>query len=105
MFYINVDSASALSREFAAHNRDYFSYEGYEALIDLFNDSENVELDVVAICCDFHEGDFQTIAKENRIDLSECDGEDEQIEAVADYLSDNTWATPTTPCHFIYRNF
>ena len=103
MFYINIDSASALSREFAAHNRDNFSHGGYEALIELF-DSENTELDVVAICCDFHEEDFATIARENNIDLSECD-EDEEIEAVADYLRDNTWAQSTTPGHFIYQVF
>ena len=105
MFFININSASALSREFAAHNRDYFSPEGYEALIDLFDDGENVELDVVAICCDFHEEDFETIARENRIDLSECDDEDEQIQAVADYLSRQTWAQSTTPGNFIYQAF
>ena len=105
MFYTNIDSASALRDQFIAAGRDYFSCEGYEALIDLFNDSENVKLDVVAICCDFHELDFKTIAKENRVDLSECEDEEAQIEAVADYLSDNTWATPTTPGSFIYQNF
>ena len=104
MFYVNIDSASALSREFAAHNRDYYSCEGYEALIELF-DGDNVELDVVAICCDFHEEDFKTIARENRIDLSECEDEAERIEAVADYLSRETWARSTTPGCFIYQVF
>ena len=104
MFYTNIDSASDLRSEFAAYNRDYFSHEGYEALIDLF-DGSDTELDVIAICCDFSEQDFETIARENRIDLSECDGEDEQIEVVGDYLNSETWAQSTTPGHFIYQAF
>ena len=105
MFYINIDSASALHDQFIAHNRDYFSREGYAALIDRFDDGENTELDVVGICCDFHEEDFETIAKENRVDLSECEDDAERIEAVAEYLNSNTWAWATTPGHFIYQNF
>ena len=104
MFYTNIDSASALREQFIAYDRDDFSLRGYEALIDLF-DGDDIELDVVAICCDFSEQDFKTIARENRIDLSECDGEDEQIEAVAEYLNSTTWSQSTTPGHFIYQNF
>jgi len=45
---------------FKAHNRDNFSYEGLEALFDFLESMENecsteLELDVVALCCDFTE--------------------------------------------------
>ena len=105
MFYINIDGASALREQFLAADRDYYSYLGYEALINLFDDGENVELGVVAICCDFRETDFKTIARENRINLSECEDEAEEMAAVEEYLNENTWARSTMPSNFIYQEF
>lgn len=58
--------------------------EGFE------NDTgEDLELDVVALCCEFSQDPWSDIADNYRIDLEGLD-DDERKEAVIDYLQDNT---------------
>jgi hypothetical protein len=72
-----------------------YSYKGlrglYAYLEQLSEDlGEPIELDVIAICCDYTESTFKSIADDYSIDLSECEDEDDIREAVLDYLHDNT---------------
>lgn len=53
MIYKEFD-AYDLKREFEKWDRDYFSIEACERIIELFED-ENWELDVIGLCCDFTE--------------------------------------------------
>lgn len=47
---ITID-VSTMQNRFAACGRDYYSWEGYEALLAYYNDIDpNMELDAVAIC-------------------------------------------------------
>lgn len=47
---INVND---LCNEFKDYGRDYYSYEGYEALLDYYDEIDpDMELDVIAICGD-----------------------------------------------------
>ncbi len=70
----------------------------YDALRGLFNHLEqlsedigqDVELDVIAICCDYTEGTFKVVASDYGIDISECTDDDEIRETVLDYLNDET---------------
>lgn len=49
---ITID-VSTMQNRFAACGRDYYSWEGYEALLAYYNDIDpNMELDAVAICGD-----------------------------------------------------
>jgi hypothetical protein len=71
-----------------------FSYEGLEILFDWFEDLEQmegqeIELDVIAICCDYSEASVKEIIDAFSIDL---DGVklDEVDEFVLDYLNDRT---------------
>lgn len=49
---ITID-VSTMQNRFAACGRDYYSLEGYEALLAYYNDIDpNMELDAVAICGD-----------------------------------------------------
>lgn len=71
-----------------------FSYEGLEILFDWFEDLEQmegqeIELDVIAICCDYSEASVKEIIDAYSIDL---DGvkPDEVDEFVLDYLNDRT---------------
>lgn len=78
----------------AAGRYDQFSYKGLECLFDYleeYSDStgEPFELDVVALCCDFYEEDAEDIAKNYRIDIEGMD-EDEVVDAVREYLEENT---------------
>lgn len=73
-----------------------FSYEGLELLFDYFeqyeqDSGEEMELDVIAICCDFYEMDAATINDEYSLDLDLTDmDDDEAAEAIAEALNDQT---------------
>jgi len=70
---------------------------GYEALRIVFDYLENyeeetgqeIELDVISICCDFSAEDYTGIAANYSIDLDGLD-DDEAKNAVIEYLQDNT---------------
>ena len=104
MIYSTIYDAGTLRAEFVAAGRDYYSFDGYEAMLDLF-DGSNVELDVIGFSGDFNEESFMEIAENYRVDLSKCSDNAGKIAAVADYLNSNTWAQATTPGCFIYQAF
>ena len=95
-----------------------FSYQGKRALFDYLESLSDdtgrpVELDVIALCCEYYENDTDTIVRECRIDIN-TDGfedldEDEQDEAkteqVRDYLNDNTTIIGAVPSGFVYAAF
>ena len=72
---------------------DNFSYEGLQALYNYLEDmadstGEPIELDVIALCCDYAEATIWEIAENYGID-----GTDEEIlEAIDDYLCYETEA-------------
>lgn len=79
----------------ACGREDNFSYAGLSALFDhceaLESDlGDEYELDVIALCCEFSEAFFADIADDYSIDLSGCDGSEEEFEAVLEYLNDET---------------
>jgi hypothetical protein len=87
-----------------------FSYSG---LGDLFEYLENyeedtgqeIELDVISICCDFSEDNWKDIADSYDIDLSNCDDDEQKQQAVADYLCDQGQYVSTVGESFVYRQF
>lgn len=93
---------------FRAYNRlDQFSWEGLKVIFDdLESLSEdggyNVELDVIAICCDYFEGTAEDICKDYRIDTDGMDDE-EIIEAAREYLEDEGVLVGETLSGFVYR--
>jgi hypothetical protein len=79
----NYDRESSYTREGLMMLFEYFE----ELEGDL---GEEIELDVIAICCDYDENHWEDVAANYSIDLEDCEDEDDKIEAVRDYLSDNT---------------
>lgn len=72
-----------------------FSYEGKRALFDYLDNYEEecgveVELDVIAFCCEYAELSLDEIVNSYRIDVSEAEDDDEKAELVNEYLQDNT---------------
>ena len=65
---------------------DNFSYQGLRILFDYFEDFEDFELDVIAICCDFAESDYQSIAEDYSIELDPEMDEDYQKQQVIEHL-------------------
>jgi len=82
--------------EFTLVNRkDQFSYEGLGILFDYLEQVEDdtgepIELDVIALCCDYTEDTFEDAAKNFNIDISECADAEEIRQTVLDYLNDET---------------
>lgn len=75
--------------------KDQFSYEALEAIFEYMeeysaNTGEAIELDIVAICCDWSECTWEEIARDYDVDLSECDTVTDKMGAVVDYLVVNT---------------
>jgi hypothetical protein len=106
-----------------ADRKDNFTYEGLAVLFDYLEEleastGEEIELDVIAICCEYNEDNPDDIIANYRIDLSECDDgictasahgleqvEDAKRDVVRDYLNDNTTLVGETATGFVYLAF
>lgn len=88
MFYITIDTASQLRDYFIKYDRDYYSYEAYEAMLELSEDS-NMELDVIALCCDYNEDTFEEFINNYSLDIEDGMDEYEIKEVIIDYLDYN----------------
>ena len=101
---------------FRAYDRlDNFSYEGARALFDYLEEieqscGEEIELDVIALCCDYSEASVEQIADGYNLDLTDNDCNDtltdeEKAEIVRDYLNDNTVIVGEVAGGFVYADF
>lgn len=98
-----------------ADRKENFSYEGLKALFDYLEDyeeqtGEEIELDVIALCCDYAEDTVADIARNYSIDLNDADPEADDYEdqcrqIVFDYLSDRTSVVGDTADGFVYLSF
>ena len=91
---------------------DNFSYEARDMLFDYFESiesdtGEEIELDVIAICCEYTEDSLEDVIANYSIDVSECeDDEASQLVIVTDYLNDNTSLIGVTSDNtFVYLAF
>ena len=89
---------------------DQFGYKALRVLFDYFEQYEQecdtiVELDVIAICCEYAVATWEEIADDYRIDLDGCDDDDEKEAAVMDYLNDNTFVCGTCTDGIVYAQF
>lgn len=97
-------------RAFAdAGRKDNFTYEGLGLLFDYLEQYEEetgqeIELDVVAICCDYSEDTIEDIANNYGIDLVDVD-EEYQAEFVRNYLEAHTTLVGETSTGFVYACF
>lgn len=94
----------------ACGRAENFSHEGLEVLFDYLEEyeestGEELELDVIALCCDFYEDTVEDIARSYSIDLTDCEDEDERAEAVREYLEDNGAFVGEVTGGFVYRAF
>lgn len=102
MALVKTFDAHDLKMEFQDWNRDYFSYTACEELIELFEqDPSDTELDIVALCCDFTEQDWEDIKSEydNHDDIAECESKEELLEVLNEY----TWAVETEDDMILYQ--
>lgn len=109
---ISINSAYAFEREFANHGRDnQFSYEALGVLFDYFDEFDpDMELDVIAICCEYTEDSIESIARSYSINMNDADPEDDDYEEqckeiVLNYLNDHTSVIGETDSGIVYANF
>ena len=88
-----------------AGRMDQFSHEGLEVLLNYLEQfNESIELDVVALCCDYYESSIEELIDNYKIDLSEADP-DSITEVVREYLEDNTSVCGQVSDGFVYAAF
>ena len=98
MAIVQTIDKQAFVNAFADYNRaDQFSIEAREAIFDYIeeysNDTgENIELDVIEVCCNWYEMTWEEVARDYSVDLTDCVDDDERIEAVEDFLNDSNYA-------------
>lgn len=91
--------------------QDQFSYEGLEVLFDYLDNlsddiGEPIELDVVALCCDYAESSIEELIEQYDIDVSDADGDEDEIKSIVEeYLQDNTSVCGETADGFVYAVF
>jgi hypothetical protein len=78
-----------------------FSYDALELIFEDIENYENesgeeMELDVIGICCDLAEASPEDIARDYSIDISEAADEDEIFEIVRDYIDYRSRVIGTT---------
>jgi hypothetical protein len=98
MIYTQVTKSSFIDAFKQSSRKDQFSYDALGTIFDCIEEysqdlGENVELDIVAICCDWAEEGWEGIAKNYGIDLEGCEDDQDKIEAVRDYLDYHTRCT------------
>ena len=91
-----------------------FSYKARGLLFDYLEEyeeaaGEELEMDVIAVCCEYSEDSADSIAA-NYMDAAEYAefkelNEDEQVEAIREYLEENTSIVGETADGFVYAQF
>jgi hypothetical protein len=92
---------------------DRYDQFGYQALMVIFeyleemeeSTGQELELDVVAICCEYATDNWMDIAANYSIEIDENENEDEQKQQVIDYLNENTVVLGETDCEIVYQVF
>jgi hypothetical protein len=89
---------------------DNFTYSGLTVLFDYFEEiesdtGEEIELDVIAICCEYAEDTAQGIAENYGIDVEGLDDEEEITERVIDHLIDEGAFIGESDAGIVYRQF
>lgn len=92
------------------NRNENFSYEGKRALFDYMDNYEEecgveVEMDVIAFCCEYSEDDVDTIINSYNIDVSDAEDDDEKEAIVEEYLRDHTMVVRNLGGSFVYAQF
>jgi hypothetical protein len=93
-----------------AGRADQFGYSALRALFDYLEELEDstgepLELDVIALCCDWAEATAAEILIDYAHDLDTPEDEGDQEAAALAYLCENTHTIELAPGHYIYAQF
>jgi hypothetical protein len=88
-----------------------FTYNGLRVLFDYLESAEEdtveeYELDVVGLCCEFAADTLEDVAQACGINLSHYEDEEQQLEAVLEYINQHSVLCGVTDCGLIvYMQF
>lgn len=87
-----------------------FSYEALGLLFDYLDQlsddtGEPLEMDVIAICCDYSEMTAQEVRDAYGLETPEDEDEAEEADDVRDYLNENTFIAGETSDSFVFAQF
>ena len=99
-----VDNFRAMGRY------DQFGYQALRVIFDYLEEyeestGEEIELDVISICCDYASQHWEDIAKDYDIELDKDADEDDQKQQVLDYLNKHSIVLGETDCEIVYQQF
>jgi hypothetical protein len=103
-------SEYSFMRAFEECRPDNFSYDGLKVLFEYLEEyemdiGEELELDVIGLCCDFSEDSHESIAEQYGIELDVNENDDEIKQQVIDYLQDQGAYVGDSIHGIVYRNF
>jgi hypothetical protein len=92
---------------------DRYDQFGYQALMVIFeyleemeeSTGQELELDVVAICCEYTTDNWKNIAEAYGIEIDPNESEEEQKEQVKHFLEVETIVLGETDCEIVYQSF
>lgn len=89
---------------------DNFTYEGKRVLFDYLESLEEgtgqeIELDVIALCCKYSEEHYEDIAKNYSISFENCEDDKDKLQAVEEYLQEHTIIVGTVGDSIVYVQF
>lgn len=110
MIYSTINNASQFRDQFHRCGRgDQFSYEALGLLFDHLDSlGDDVELDVIGVCCEYAEDDWDQITTNYSFDIDSLEGldEDAKIQVVLEYLHDRTTVVGVTSTgSIVYEQF
>ena len=108
MLYQTIDNASQFREAFHHANRkDQFSYDALGIIFHHLNDcGSDIELDVVAICCEFTENVPLEIAKDYSLYIDDSMSESDIRDLVGEFLNNETSIVGETDSGaFVYIQF
>ena len=113
---MTISTAYELQAEFNRYDRsENFTPAGVRVLFDYLEEisegsGEDINLDIIGLCCEYSEDTFEDIAANYRIDLTDRYGEiiddvEEIKRIVLDYLNNNTVVCGVTGTTAVYAAF
>ena len=105
--HTTITHAAQFRDAFRAVGRaDQFSYEALGLLFDYFEDNApDMELDCIAVCCEYTEESIDEIIFNYSIDTTDCSDEDEIEATVISYLENNTTIVGVLSGAIVYQHF
>lgn len=102
-----VTQADFLEAFRQADRTDNFSADALVALFNYFEEIDpDMELDVIAICCEYSESTYEDVADSYKIETTDhCDDSEELNLTVIEYLKENTSVVAELADTVVYAQF